>query len=90
MRHLILIMCLAVSSPALAWPNGPDQDPRLDKPNDPGFGGQWNLWSYFPEAWLPNIEHEVERQMGPGIHADQAWQVTTGDRRVIIAVHDSG
>jgi len=75
---------------ALAWPNGPDEDPRLAKPNDPGFGGQWNLWTHFPDAWLPNIEHASERLIGPGISADRAWQVTTGDRRVIIAVQDSG
>lgn len=88
----LFVTCLLVLLPAqaLAWPNGPDEDPRLDKPNDPGFGGQWNLWSHFPETWLPNIEHPVERELGPGIHADRAWQVTTGDRRIIIAVHDSG
>lgn len=79
-----------LATSAQAWPNGPDEDPRDDKPNDPGFGGQWNLWSHFPEAWLPNIQSELERSMGPGIHADRAWQVTTGDRRVIVAVHDSG
>jgi len=88
----LLVSCLIVLLPAqaLAWPNGPEEDPRLDKPNDPGFNGQWNLWSHFPDNWLPNIEHPDERELGPGIHADRAWQVTPGDRRVIIAVHDSG
>ncbi len=91
---LIALFVTALASPrdALAqeWPNGPAEDPRLAPPNDPGFRGQWNLWSHYPEAWLPNIEHPDERDLGPGIHADRAWQVTTGDRRVIIAVHDSG
>ena len=90
-RTLVAIGALTFVAPAaLSWPNGPEEDPRLDKPNDPGFNGQWNLWSHFPESWLPNIEHASERAIGPGIHADRAWQVTTGDRRVIIAVHDSG
>ena len=86
-----LVLALALAAPALGWPNGPDEDPRLDPPNDPGFGGQWNLWSYVPEEWasFPGFREE-ELAMGTGIHADRAWQVTTGDRRVLIAVLDSG
>ncbi|MCA9518175.1 MAG: alkaline serine protease, partial [Myxococcales bacterium] len=91
-----LVMALAPLASAQAvppptWPNGPDEDPRLAPPNDPGFGGQWNLWSYVPEAWqaTPGFRAQ-EIAMGTGIHADRAWQVTTGDRRVIVAVHDSG
>jgi len=83
-------LVVLVPTLALAWPNGKDEDPRLDKPNDPGFNGQWNLWSHYPEAWAAKIKNAEERAMGPGIHADRAWQITTGDRRVIIAVHDSG
>jgi len=65
------------------WPEGP--------PNDPGYNGQWNLWSSYPVAWAGNITDLNERtNLGPGIWADKAWQVTTGDRRVIISVHDSG
>ena len=86
----LLAASLAASTPAGAWPNGPNDDPRLDPPNDPGFNSQWNLWSHYPADWLPNIKDAGERALGPGIHADEAWQVTTGDRRVIIAVHDSG
>jgi len=90
---LSLLIALALPAGALAssWPNGPDEDPRLAQPNDPGYQGQWNLWSFVPEAWAekPNFRTE-EIAMGTGIHADRAWQVTTGDRRVIIAVHDSG
>ncbi len=75
-----------------AWPNGPDEDPRLDPPNDPGYDGQWNLWSYVPDEWVqknPDFR-KAEISMGTGIHADRAWQRTIGDRRVIIAVLDSG
>ncbi|GMV41169.1 MAG: hypothetical protein AMXMBFR64_28850 [Myxococcales bacterium] len=84
-------LALAGTSTALAWPNGPNEDPRLDPPNDPGFGGQWNLWSYIPEEWVTaNGISAYEVKLGTGIHADRAWQRTTGDRRVIIAVLDSG
>ena len=85
------LLLLAGASTALAWPNGPTEDPRLDPPNDPGFGGQWNLWSYIPEEWVQaNGISDYEANLGTGIHADRAWQRTTGDRRVIIAVLDSG
>lgn len=99
MRRLtssLLLACVATlgvsaAGPAAhAWPNGPDEDPRAAPPNDPGYNGQWNLWSFIPEDWRGNIQHAIELEMGTGIHADRAWQVTTGDRRVIIAVHDSG
>lgn len=89
----LLAALTVVLSPSLvlAWPNGPNDDPRLDKPNDPGFGGQWNLWSYVPEAWTQTPGFRTEEiAMGTGIHADRAWQITTGDRRVIVAIHDSG
>lgn len=87
---LVALALSAVSAPAMAWPNGPDQDPRDSKPNDPGYGGAWNLWSHYPDSWAANIKDTNERALGPGIHADRAWQVTTGDRRIIISVHDSG
>ena len=86
----ILILTLLAPAAALGWPNGPDEDPRLDPPNDPGFNGQWNLWSHFPDAWAAKIESPAQVALGPGIHADRAWQVTPGDRRVLIAVLDSG
>ncbi len=94
---LIAVMLIPMS--ALSWPNGPTEDPRLDPPNDPGFNGQWNLWSYVPADWAANPDFRQAEAtpapglpygLGTGIHADRAWQVTTGDRRTIIAVLDSG
>ncbi len=101
----VVIVALLLSSAASAqnpdWPNGPDEDPRLQYPGDPGFikfngdgevtGGQWNLWSFVPDSWADNKDFRKEEiAMGTGIHADRAWQRTIGDRRVIIAVLDSG
>jgi hypothetical protein len=86
-----LFLFVWIPAPVAAWPNGPDDDPRLDMPNDPGYEGQWNLWSYVPQEWAEQDGfRQDEVALGTGIHADRAWQVTTGDRRVIIAVLDSG
>jgi hypothetical protein len=83
------------------WPNGPNDDPREQYPADSSYikfndkgevtGGQWNLWSFIPESWTqyPGFRTE-ELAWGTGIHADRAWQRTTGDRRVTVAVLDSG
>jgi subtilase family protein/VCBS repeat protein len=97
-RLLILLFVLlaaifSAQSIALAenpdWPNAPDQDPRDAEPDDPGFSGKWNLISYIPDAALGTIRPE-EIDLGSGIHADRAWQVTTGSSEVVIAVLDSG
>ena len=101
---LLIALALSLSVPTLAaepWPNGPDEDPLLAPPNDPGYvqfdgdgnvtGGQWNLWSFVPKKWVEaNGITAYEEQLGAGIHADRAWQRTKGDRRVVIAVLDSG
>ncbi len=54
-------------------------------------GGQWNMWSWVP----PQATHVTgfrtgETAMGAGTWTDMAWRVTTGDKRVVIAVLDSG
>ncbi|RME21121.1 MAG: hypothetical protein D6806_15245, partial [Deltaproteobacteria bacterium] len=43
-------------------------------PNDPYFSEQWHLY----------------QSNGHHIHADEAWDVTTGDSQVIVAVVDTG
>lgn len=54
-------------------------------------GGQWNFWSWTPpqnaavEGWRTE-----EDALGAGTWTDLAWTMTTGDRRVVIAVLDSG
>jgi len=71
------------------WPNGPEQNPRDEPPDDPGFNGAWNLISYIPDAALETVR-EAELPLGSGIQADRAWQVTIGSPAVVIAVTDSG
>ncbi len=67
--------------------------------------GQWNLWGFYPPdtedpcgdpnsmPWLLGktlSPQERAVMRGTGMSADVAWTMTTGDPRVIIAVHDSG
>jgi hypothetical protein len=89
------------ASVAWAWPNAPGEDPLLDPPNDPGYinfgqdgevlDGEWNFWSFTPEVWSDNPNfRQAEVEMGTGIAADKAWQHTTGNPQVLIAVLDSG
>ena len=91
-RSMFALLLLFFALPcALAWPNGPDEDPQESPPNDPGYSGQWNLWSFVPEEWTKNEGfRQDEVAMGTGLHADRAWQRTIGDRRVVVAVLDSG
>ena len=58
-------------------------------PADPGYSGAWELFSFIPKAAQPTVRKE-ELAMGSGCSADRAWQKTTGDARVVIAVLDSG
>ena len=101
--YLPFAAALLLAAPSLAknpnWPNGPSDDPLDAVPDDGGYihfdgegnvtGGQWNLWSFVPTAWQKKMS-AAEIALGTGMHADRAWQRTIGDRRVVIAVLDSG
>ncbi len=67
--------------------------------------GQWNLWGFYPPdtedpcgdpsviGWQLGrtlLPEERQAMSGTGLSADVAWTMTTGDPRVLIAVHDSG
>lgn len=78
------------------WPPSPtatrDELSRQENwPNDPGYGGSWDQWSFVPGTTLmfPGFR-TVEREIGTGNNFDRAWALTIGDPRVMIAVLDSG
>jgi MYXO-CTERM domain-containing protein len=84
-------MAVTEGPAAADWPppDGADLSDPANWPNDPGYAGQWNLWSFMPEENAGRVT-DYERSIGSGFHADRAWQMTTGDSRVVIAVLDSG
>ncbi len=56
-----------------------------------GSGGDWNYWSWTPaEAASRDSFRAEEVAMGSGTWTDMAWQHSTGDQSVILAVLDSG
>ena len=88
---------LVLASHARAeWPPDESQgpinysDPKY-WPNDPGYQGSWELWSFLPAsvANKPGVSAQNKR-LGSGTHTDRAWAKTIGDRRVLISVLDSG
>ncbi len=93
----ICVLALLLTDDAQAdWP--PPDDDQLDLsdsqywPNDPDYGSTWEHFSFLPADTVDAVTaySPYEVAIGSGVHADRAWQKTTGDRRVIIAVLDSG
>ena len=104
-RRLVLLLvslaCAVLVVPASlaenpAWPpttavTPADLTDRATWPDDPGYAGQWNWWSWAPPEAVTRENFRAEEDaMGSGTWTDMAWQHTTGDKRVIIAVLDSG
>ena len=76
-----------------AWPpnEGDDLKQRVNQPNDPGYPGRWNYFSYIPDSVLrPGELTEYERMIGSGFHADRAWIKTQGNPQILIGELDSG
>jgi hypothetical protein len=95
-----LAIAVAVAPDATAqnpdWPptspvTPTDLEDSATWPDDPGYGGNWNYWS-----WVPNVAEARETfradesALGSGTWADMAWQFSAGDQSVVIAVLDSG
>src|SRR3954470_19229509 len=78
------------------WPpdesKGPvDYADAANWPSDPGYTGMWELWSFLPDVVARKAGvSDQNKRLGSGNHADRAWARTTGDRRVLITVLDSG
>jgi uncharacterized protein (TIGR03382 family) len=91
-RLFLACALLFVAEPArAAWPppSGADLSVASNWPTDPGYAGQWNLWSFMPAENLGQVS-SYEASVGSGIHADEAWQLTLGQPAVLIAELDSG
>jgi len=91
----VLALLLGMTLPQLSqgWP--PDESKGvvdyaspLSWPSDPGYGGQWQSWSFAPSSYK-KLDDRTKR-LGMGGHYDRAWAKTAGDPRVVIAVLDSG
>ncbi len=94
MRNLVIPLCAVMLLCARAeadWPPGVGSDLTnpANQPNDPGYSGDWNYWSYVPAADVTHVS-AYQNSIGAGIHADQAWEYTTGNPKVVLAVVDSG
>ncbi|UQA57947.1 FG-GAP-like repeat-containing protein [Polyangium aurulentum] len=101
-NRLAALISLALASAlfphdvAAKWPPAPDadmQDPA-NWPNDPSYGfgddqdGQWNYYSFLPPA-APGVVRRAG-ETASGMSIDRAWRRTIGDRRVVLAITDSG
>lgn len=63
----------------------------LDRPDlcPSDLGGDWELLSTIPAHSRESIR-PAELELGAGLAADRAWNVTTGDWDVVLAIGDSG
>jgi hypothetical protein len=89
----VLALALPPQTTRGAWPPdekaGPvDYSEPKNWPRDPGFAGQWEVWSFAPSSYT-KLDART-RRLGLGGHYDRAWARTQGDPRVVIAVLDSG
>lgn len=94
----LTLLCLAL--PALAerttWPPPLSVPPEqlalpANQPDDPGYGGLWQYWSFIPDAVANNVKIPLFQKQGTiGMRIDQAWQRSIGDSGVLIAIMDSG
>ncbi|MCG3172883.1 MAG: hypothetical protein GMKNLPBB_01054 [Myxococcota bacterium] len=90
------VLLLAAAAAFARNPNFPNKNASREDlakpenwPDDPAYKHEWQLWSFIPDALKPKVR-APEHALGTGMHADRAWQLTTGRGDVVIAVLDSG
>ncbi|MGH7294033.1 MAG: S8 family serine peptidase, partial [Polyangiaceae bacterium] len=76
------------------WPpaRGADMTDPANWPNDPGYNGAWNYWSWLPKqvgASKPFLDPDTKLGAS-GMHIDVGWTYTTGRPDVKIAIIDCG
>src|SRR5215472_7756778 len=79
---------------ANSWPPaaGADLTNPMNWPNDPGYSGQWNFWSWLPKqdpGTLPYLDADTKLGAA-GMSIDKAWTLSIGSPAVRIAILDSG
>jgi len=103
LRKLIVatLLALPLLAPAAraANPNWPpplsvsrqDLSQQQYWPDDPDYANAWMQWGFTPDAVMLNANiSAAEKAKGIGMGLDAAWQRSTGDAHVVIAVMDSG
>ena len=89
MQLLIFLTAAAYATVPIA-PSFPGcGDPETPELCPPDLEEDWALINYIPENALLSVR-EAELELGSGISANQAWEVTTGRWDVLLAVADSG
>jgi serine protease len=80
-RNLLAATTVVSSSQLVAPPNTADPTIQIATvPNDPSFSGEWGLLNTGQGSGTANDD----------IHATQAWNVTTGSMKTVVAVIDTG
>ncbi len=82
-----LIRCRQITNEAQCWD---ERACSWDAGRSLCLGSEWDYISYVPARWRNRMREPVELQLGSGLHADRAWQRTTGQTDVLVAVMDSG
>jgi len=88
------LACSTLQDAHAAWPPavGSDLTNSANWPNDPGYGGSWNFFSYLPvqaAGTMPYID--ADKALGAsGMSIDKAWESSIGRPDVRIAIIDSG
>lgn len=92
MHYLLLAIAVwsELSFAQMTFPALPGNNPWDNRPNDPDYKDQWQLFSHLPvDHKNPNVT-QFDKDNGSGMGVDLSWQLHTGNSRMRIAVLDSG
>ena len=88
------LACSTLQDAHAAWPPavGSDLTNSANWPNDPGYGGSWNFFSYLPVQTAGTLPYlSADQTLGAsGMSIDKAWEISIGSPAVTIAIIDSG
>jgi len=88
------LACLTSHDARAGWPPavGADLTSSANWPNDPGYPGSWNYFSFLPvqQPGTPAYLSADTKLGASGMSIDKAWEYSTGSPDVRIAIIDSG